>query len=112
MISKQQFKEYLSIIKELQKKQDDFDNMFEMFDFESSVCTFIYMKPISTIIKLLNLNLNLSEDDDNIGYYIWETDWGKRGKECIEWPDGRKVNLTNEDELYDFLIEYTDKGEI
>lgn len=104
MISREQFKKYLDIVRELEKKQDEFDDIFEIFDSESSVCTFIYLKPIKTIINLLNLCLGLGEDDDNIDYYIWELDWGKRGKDCIELPDGVKVSLRDDDELYDFLI--------
>ena len=104
MISREQFKKYLDIIRELEKKQDEFDNLFEIFDSESNVCTFIYLKPIRTIISLLNLGLGLGEDDDNIDYYIWELDWGKRGKDCIELPDGVKVSLRDDDELYDFLL--------
>ena len=112
MISREQFKKYLDIIRELEKKQDEFDDIFEMFDSESSVCTFLYLKPIKTIINLLNLCLGLGEDDDNIDYYIWELDWGKRGKDCIELPDGVKVNLRDDDELYDFLIYCSKEREV
>ena len=105
MISREQFKKYLDILRELEKKQDEFDSMFEIFDPESSVCTFIYSKPINAIIKLLKLCMDLGEDDDNIDYYIWEINWGKRGKDCIELPDGVKVSLRDDDELYNFLIE-------
>ena len=42
MISREQFKKYLDIVRELEKKQDEFDDIFEIFDSESSVCTFIY----------------------------------------------------------------------
>lgn len=103
MISRQQFKKYLNIIKELQKKQNDFDNMLELFDLDSSVCTFLYMKPIDAITELLTLNFNLPEYNDTINYYIWETDWGKYGKECIELPDGTKISITDDDKLYNYL---------
>ena len=112
MISREQFKKYLDIVRGLEKKQDEFDNIFEIFDSESNVCTFIYLKPIKTIITLLNLCLGLGEDDDNIDYYIWELDWGKRGKDCIELPDGVKVSLRDDDELYDFLIYCSKEREV
>ena len=112
MISREQFKKYLDIVRELEKKQDEFDDIFEIFDSESSVCTFIYLKPIKTIINLLNLCLGLGEDDDNIDYYIWELDWGKRGKDCSELQGGVKVRLRDDDERYDFLVYCSKEREV
>ncbi len=48
----------------------------------------------------------MKDEDDWIGYYIWELYMGKEGKKCITDKDGTKVSLTNPKELYDFMIKY------
>lgn len=39
-----------------------------------------------------------------ISYYIWDLDFGKEGKECIEIESGVKASLTSPEELYDFIL--------
>lgn len=109
MISREKFKQYINIIKQLEEKESLFINTINKLSDGEGGVSFIYGQPIITIIDLLCSCFNIdysNTDNDPISYFMYELDWGKdkMSKDCIHYKDGTKISLTNLDELYDYLL--------
>lgn len=109
MLSREKFKYYINIIKDLEEKEESFRNVVDKLSDGEGGISFIYGQPIITIIDLLCSCFNIdysNTDNDPISYFIYELDWGKdkMSKDCIDYEDGTKISLTNLDELYDYLL--------
>ena len=60
---------------------------------------------INSYIKLLKELTN--DEDDNIEYFMWELDFGKKANEyVITEQDGNIVKLLTPELLYDFIEKY------
>lgn len=53
------------------------------------------------LIKILETELN--DDGKWIQYYIYELDFGDKGKKQASYKNGRRIPLACAEELYDFL---------
>lgn len=100
MISKEKFIEYIERYKELVDIEEKVDNSLKLLnpDFNS-----LSLEKHSSLI--LDMLKDLMDDTyDYIEYYIYELDWGKKGKNCIKELDNNKTySLTNYDELYEYI---------
>lgn len=109
MISREKFKHYMNIIKELEEKESLFiDTINKLSDGEGGI-SFIYSQPIIALQNLLCECFDIDYEDsdyDPIGYFIYELNWGKdeMSKDCIWYDNNNKISLTNLDELYDYLV--------
>lgn len=103
MISREKFKEYLDIIRDLYDKEAKFSDVLEELSGGEGYA-FIYSIPIMTMINMLSDLCGLV-DDDIISYYCFELEFGQSSMalNCIEY-NGVNFSLTNSDELYDFII--------
>ena len=64
---------------------------------------FSFDKWTSDLIGLLEIAI---EDEYNtIDYFVYEIDFGKKGKDCITDKDGTKHSLTTIKELYWYILE-------
>ena len=50
------------------------------------------------------LEMAMDDDGEHISYFIYEIEWGKKGKNCIEF-EGKKYSLRTYKELYNYLYE-------
>jgi hypothetical protein len=59
------------------------------------------------LVKLLQIAMNDENEDSWIEYYLWELDFGKKYKDgCASYKDGRIIDISTPEKLYDFLKEY------
>lgn len=102
MISREKFKDYLDIIRDLSDKEAKFNDILAELGDKGSYA-FIYSKPIITMVNMLSDLCDL-QDNDIISYYCFDLDFGRSpmSLNCIE-DNGVKFSLTNPDELYDFI---------
>ena len=99
MIDKVQFQSAIFALKENKEFERNVNKLFEG----------CYCNPLcDTVIDLLNKSMNLVESFNTIEWWVYELDFGKNGKDCIE-IDGRHISLMTAEDLYDYLIEYETK---
>lgn len=72
MLTYEKFEEYMNDLKELIRKEDKLDDALKEMspDFGG-----FYTDAPSLIVELLEKIMN--DENDWIGYYIWDTNWGK-----------------------------------
>lgn len=102
MLEFKDFKKYMLAIKDQMNKEDKLDEaLHEMSpDFGG-----FGSESITLIIELLK-RLMLDEEDW-IGYYIWESNWGEIFS-CVWDKDGNEIPLATLEDLYNIIVE---KGE-
>lgn len=102
MLEFEDFEKYMLAIKEQIKKEHKLDEALrEMSPDFGGFST----ETISIIVELLR-RLMLDEEDW-IGYYIWESDWGKTFP-CVWDEEGKEIPLETLQDLYNIIVE---KGE-
>ena len=56
----------------------------------------------SIVVQLLE---NMFDDKDYISWWMYELDYGRKYKEyCIQDADGKSIDISTTEKLYDFLI--------
>ena len=102
-LTKEQFVHYINFIKERKEKVDQINDLFTE-EFEDSIF-YPYARYETELVSLLE-NVFNDVEDDNIGYFIYELDFGELdfASECITEKDGTTVSLTSPEELYDYLV--------
>lgn len=110
--------EFVDIIERLREANDLVDKVDELFrksrenlelDFCNGAGLQISHEPI--VVKLLE---KLMEDKgDDIGYFIYELDYGRKYNEGdITDKDGNNIDLSTAEKLYDYLSSYMGEVEI
>lgn len=100
-LTKEQFVHYINFIKERREKIEQINELFTE-EFEDS----IFYPHTKYEIEMVDLLRTVFEDsDDNIGYFIYELEFGEldAAKEAIEEADGTIISLTSPEELYNYL---------
>lgn len=100
MISEEIFIKYMEEYKKLLEIEEKINDSVRLLsnDFNG----FVLEKHDDLIVKLLKELI--SDKYDYIDYYIYELDWGLKGKNVIEDENGNKYSLTNLKELYSYII--------
>ena len=103
MLSKEKFIEYLERYRELADIEEKLNSTVKLLcpDFNS----FYLDKHSSLILDMLKDLMN--DTEDWIGYYIWESDWGKTFS-CVWNEEGEEIPLETLQDLYNIIVE---KGE-
>jgi hypothetical protein len=99
LISKSQFVKYINKIKELREIEDAINSAgrgLESFSFSFSDYE-------DLIVKLL-VDLFNDNENDWIGYYIYDLSFGSRWTEGMIVDDDEDVDLKTPEDLYDLLI--------
>lgn len=107
MLSK---KEFVEIINELKEVNDFVDETNEKArtlkdairsDFFNAMSLSISHE--NTVLKLLE---KIFEDRDIIGWWLYELDYGRKYKKgCIQDSNGKNIDVSTAEKLYDYLIE-------
>lgn len=99
MISKEMFIKYMEEYKNLLEIEEKINDSVRLLsnDFNG----FVLEKHDDLIVKLLKELV--SDKYDYIEYYIYELDWGLKGKNVIEDENGNKYSLTSLKELYNYI---------
>lgn len=101
MLTREEFKKYMTQAKEMLDAADKIDEAFKLL---SSSSDFYIDKPFNIIIDLLSTIMN--DKYDYIGYFISELEWGERAEiDSITEEDGTPIPMFNLDDLYDRLKE-------
>lgn len=102
MIEYKLFEEYMSKLKEILDASDELNNALKRVspDFGG----FFNEVSIGLILSLLS---KLTHDDcDNIGYFIYELEWGTKWyKGCVTDPDDNDIPMGTMKDLYNYLKE-------
>lgn len=101
VISLENFIKILDFIKENYLKDDKFSKDLNSY-FSNSNITILNDRNYFLIEWLEDI---LNDKDKMIEYYIFELDWGKRGKDCIFY-ENKKHSLKTYKDLYYYLINY------
>lgn len=100
MISKEVFVNTMNKLQDLDKKMDAADKAFKALD--SDFCSFYVTGIFDTTFDLLKEAIN--DNDDWIGYFVYERDW-LRDYELGDIEDnGVPVKIENWEDVYDFII--------
>lgn len=99
MLNRENFKKYMSELKELMEISDNMSNALKEI---SNMNMFYLEKPIQTILDMLK---TIMEDTENIEYFIFELEWGtKAEKNSVTEIDGTPIPMFTLDDLYNELI--------
>lgn len=113
MISKEKFVEYMQAIKNAFNKERAFDKALCSLNKDGEGMAMIYSDEITTMTKmvcdLMDIEYNAYDGfGDDIQYFIYECDWGNRDM-AIEEADGEVIFLKTIEELYDYIVKYSNK---
>lgn len=101
VMSREEFIEKMKRLKELEVIEGKIAKGFKLLDTDFN--GFNLGKAKILILDLLKVAMN--DKYDYIEYFIYETGWGKDGKDCITEKDGKtKRSLTNFGELYNYIV--------
>ena len=95
-----QFKQYMDNIKAVDKYSQSLNEVLNSLS-NHGLNFFSMDKWITDIIGLLQITMR--DEFSTIDYFIYEIEWGKKGKDCITEKDGTKTSLRNYRELYKYL---------
>ena len=98
MLTKKQFKQYMSRIRDLWDIEDGVDEAYKKLSPDWG--GFHLGKHRDLIVDILKAAMG--DEYDLIGYFIWEIYWGKKGKNCIT-DNGKRVSLCTINALYNYL---------
>lgn len=110
MLSKEQFKKYMGIIKKTQEDESKLQAALEAIDKSNFLS--LYGDQVSTMIDLVSIlmDLDIEGDWNDISYFIYELDWGKKWTPgCVIDTDkktGKEINvdISTLDKLYRYLV--------
>lgn len=108
MLTREQFRKTFDDIRNLEKREEIFNEAIKQMGLDG-YCL-IYSDAISSIIDLLSVAMGLearNEDGFNdIEYFCYELDFGRAdfASHAIELPEGKTIDLSSVDKLYDYLI--------
>lgn len=106
MIEYEKFEEYMLLLEEIFKEEEELNSALKRFspDFGG----FSNDGAIGLILDLLK---DLMHDDcDNIEYFIYELEWGKKWyKGCVTDKEGSDIPMGTIKELYNYLKENYDE---
>lgn len=104
IIKKEQF---CSIIDSIETYWETLRKLNEVLDanmVESKLATF------ANEVRVFISDLFYEEERDSIGdeiqYYMWELDFGRKWKPNSVTVDGESIRLTNSEELWDYITKY------
>lgn len=109
MLTREQFRKTFDDIRNLKKREEIFNKAIKQMGLDG-YC-FIYSDAISSIIDLLSAAMGLEarnkDEFNDIEYFCYELDFGRAdfSSHAIELPEGKTIDLSSVDKLYDYLIE-------
>ncbi len=109
MLTREQFRKTFEDIRNLEKKEEIFNEAINQMGLDG-YCL-IYSDAISSIIDLLSAAMGLEarnkDEFNDIEYFCYELDFGRAdfASHAIELPEGKTIDLSSVDKLYDYLIE-------
>jgi len=98
-MNRRNFKKHLKKIKELGEIEEKITKAFKLLD--SDFNYFSLGKSITLARNILKEAMN--DKYDYINYFIYELDWGRKGKNCVQEKNGTKCSLQTMDQLYDYI---------
>ena len=106
MISKKQFVDIINKLKEVNDFVDETNERAKKLN-DAIISDFYNFSSLSISHESLVLELleNMFDDYDTISWWVYELDYG-RGyrKGCIQDENGKNINLSTAEKLYDYLI--------
>lgn len=107
MITKQEFVEIIERLRNYNDLQEKINNLFDdlIDNKEQDFCNAgsICIGHETIVVKLLE---NMFNDNDIISWWIYELDYGTSYKKgCIVDKDGKEIDLSTAEKLYDYLID-------
>ena len=107
MITKEKFVKVIEHIKQHNELEGNLCSALEAMSPENYCCAFVYSKYETLAIDLLKEALGLDEEIDWIEYFIYELEFGTKFQlGCVVEADGKAVDLSTPEALYDYLMEY------
>lgn len=106
-MNKDLFIDTINQIEELHRESEEVNSVLKKIDPEFGG-GYIHNKSITILENLVKALVN--DQYDNIGYYMWEIDFGKGYKDgMITDADGNNIRLSNASELYDLIMSDNEK---
>ena len=100
MISKETFVSTVERLQILDKKMDAVDKAMKALD--SDFCSFYITSIFNTTFDLLKEAMN--DNDDWIGYFVYERDWLRDFKLGDVEVNGEPVKIYSLGDVYDFIV--------
>lgn len=112
MISKKKFVEYIDFLKSLDEKEGKLNkDLEEVFGRENIGSVFIYADIHPKLVEMLCDLMEIEHNSDihygdDISYFVYELDYGKYkdSKEAITEIDGKVIDLSSAEKLYDYIV--------
>lgn len=110
MITKKEFVEIIDRLRNYNDLKDKINDLFQdlIDNKEQDFCNAgsICIVHESIVIKLLENMFNDNNEISNISWWIYELDYGREYKKgCIIDKEGKAIDLSTSEKLYDYLIE-------
>lgn len=101
MISKKQFVGYIEKLKELSVVEENINKAFRGLDTDFNLISF--GNYTSLITKILH---DVFDDQyDNLGYFLYELDYGKKWKKGkVSYKNGEDIPMGTAEDLYDYMV--------
>ena len=104
MLGRDKFLEYMNDLKNcIDNHQELADIITKLNEENDGYCLPLNIKEENLIVKLL---ANLMEDDSELlTFFIYETNWGKDGENCIyDCDTDEEFSIRTPAELYDYML--------
>lgn len=111
MITKEEFIQCIDLIKKYSEMSSKLSDILEEMSPGGRCDTFMYSEYEDMTIKLLKSIFNLPKDNDEIEYFIYDLEYGKKYKPgCYTFKNGDEIDFSSAEKLYDFLINHRMRG--
>lgn len=102
MITKEMFVNTMNKLQELDTKMNAVDNAMHNLcgDFGSFYIADIFYITIDLLQEIFH-----DQEDNNLGYFVWERDWLQDFKLGDIMVDNKPVKIENWEDVYDFLVD-------
>ena len=104
IITKEQFCSIIDSIESYWEMLNKLNKLLDTNIVESKLATFV--DEVRVFISDLLYDEEKDYIDDEIQYYMWELDFGKKWTPESLVVDGHSIKLTNSEELWDYITEY------
>lgn len=98
LISKEKFCEYLKAIEIQHNCEDDIRKISNKYNVEISVTNNAYEEIIVQMLELVT-----DDKFNDVDYFIYELDFGKKYNDGMVVMDGKKIDFSTSEKLYDYL---------
>lgn len=111
MLTKDEFVEHIKLIKKTRDLELKLCDLLTEMSADGRCNLFLYEEYESNVISLLKHVMDIDIENDWIEYFIYDLEFGNKFKlGSVVEADGKAIDLSTPEALYDYLCKYYVKG--